>query len=231
MKFKNLVLLVFSVAYTQVNAQEEVHSFEFKKGEVLDVMLLKQSKADDAKELFETYKTSAFPVAFEYSYQPLSGFGISKLTLGTNNADAFLFGKWGSFQKREAFLKVIADRVPDFHQQRRVLFPDFRLTYYEVKSDLKFSIDKAKYTTVTALWAKPGSKEEASLKRWKAEVLESGGTFVITLKDGKSPLGYYYNPDILHIVQWENEAAFQRFAQEHPIDSYRDFRNVHQFVI
>ena len=102
---------------------EKTKSFEFKKGEVLDVILLTQ--VENSETLFERYKKTAFPVAFEYSYQPQPGFGISKLTLGTNKPVAFLFGKWASLEKREGFLDVIGQRVPDFHQQRRNLFPYF----------------------------------------------------------------------------------------------------------
>lgn len=231
MKLKSVVLLFFSFVLFQAMGQEKVYSFELKKGDVLDVMLLTQLKADNAGELFNTYKKTIFPVGVEYSYQPLSGFGISKLTLGTNNANAFLFSKWDSLEKREGFLDIIVDRVPNFHQQRRVLFPDFRLTYYEMNKDLKFSVNTSKYNVVTALWTHTSKKDSLFFKKWEDAVLKFDGKVIVTLQNGKSPLGYYYNADILCVVEWQNEDAFDKFDQKHPLSFYEELRNVHQFVI
>lgn len=229
MKFKNLILLFAVLVFSGITAQEKIKSFDFKKGEVLDIILLSQT--ENAGELFEWYKKTAFPVAFEYSYQPQLGFGISKLTLGTNKAQMFLFGKWENLEKRERFLANIAKRVPDFHQQRRDLFPYFGLTYYPMLADLKFSVNTSKYNVATALWSNPSKKDTSFFKKWKSEVLKSGGKVVVTLDNGKSPLGYYYNADVLCIVEWQNEAAFNTFAEKHPLAFYEALQNVHQFVI
>ncbi|MFS4491707.1 hypothetical protein [Maribacter sp. 2308TA10-17] len=229
MKFSNLIILLAVLTFSVSTAQEKIKSYDFKKGEVLDIILLNQ--AENPGELFERYKKTAFPVAFEYGYQPQPGFGISKLTLGTNKAQAFLIGKWENLEKREGFLANIAKRVPDFHQQRRDLFPYFGLTYYPMLADLKFSVDTSKYNVATALWNKPSKKDVSFFKKWKSEVEKSGGKVIITLKNGKSPLGYYYNADVLCIVEWQNENAFNTFTEKHPLAFYEALRNVHQFVI
>lgn len=229
MKFKNLIFLFAALTFFGMTAQEKIKSFDFKKGEVLDIILLSQT--ENGGELFERYKETAFPVAFEYSYQPQPGFGISKLTLGTNKAQAFLFGKWENLEKREGFLANIANRVPDFHQQRRDLFPYFGLTYYPMLADLKFSVDTSKYNVATALWNNPAEKDATFFKKWKSEVQKSGGKVIVTLENGKSPLGYYYNADVLCIVEWKNEATFNAFAEMHPLAFYEALHNVHQFVI
>ncbi len=229
MKFSILILLIAVLAVTASTAQEKTKSFEFKKGEVLDIILLNQ--VENASELFKRYKETAFPVAFEYTYEPQPGFGISKLTLGTNKAQAFLFGKWSSLEKREGFLENISKRVPDFHQQRRDLFPYFGLTYYEMTQDLKFSVNTSKYNVATALWNNPSKMDASFFKRWKSAVNEFGGKVVVILENGSSPLGYYYNADVLCIVEWQNENAFQAFTEKHPLSFYEPLRNVHQFVI
>lgn len=229
MKFKNLILLFAVLIFFGMSAQEKIKSFDFKKGEVLDIILLSQT--ENSNELFEQYKKTAFPVAFEYGYQPQLGFGISKLTLGTNKAQAFLFGKWENLEKREGFLTNIAKRMPDFHQQRRDLFPYFGLTYYSMLADLKFSVDTSKYNVATALWSKPSKKDASFFNKWKAAITKSGGKVIVTLENGKSPLGYYYNADVLCIVEWKNEAAFKAFAEKHPLAYYEALHNVHQFVI
>lgn len=229
MKFPNLILLFVVMTFAMTTAQEKIKSFDFKKGEVLDIILLSQTENPD--ELFERYKKTAFPVAFEYTYQPQQGFNIAKLTLGTNETQAFLFGKWESLEKREGFLNIIAERVPDFHQQRRDLFPYFGLTYYEMKQDLKFSVDTLKFNVATALWNNPSKKDVSFFKKWQEAVKKFGGEVILSLENGTSPIGYYYNADVLCIVEWQNENAFQAFAKKHPLSFYEPLHNVHQFVI
>lgn len=229
MKFSNLILLFAIMTFCMTTAQEKVKSFDFKKGEVLDIILLSQT--ENPNELFERYKKTAFPVAFEYTYQPQPGFNIAELTLGTNIAKAFLFGKWSSLEKREGFLDVIAERVPDFHQQRRDLFPYFGLTYYEMNKDLKFSVDTSKFNVATALWNNPLKKDTSFFKKWKEAVKKFGGEVILSLENGSSPIGYYYNADVLCIVEWQDENAFQIFAKKHPLSFYGSLHNVHQFVI
>lgn len=229
MKYTRLFFLLTVLVTTKTVAQEKTKTFHFKKGEVLDIILLSQT--ENATALFDRYKKTAFPVAFEYSYKPQPGFGVARVTMGTNKVGAFLFGKWASIEKREGFLKSIAKRVPDFHQQRRDLFPYFGLTYYEMNEDLKFSVDTSKYNIATALWKKPTEQSASFFKKWKNAIIKSGGKIVLTLQNGKSPLGYYYNADILCIVEWQNENAFETFAAKHPLSFYEPLRNVHQFVI
>lgn len=229
MKFSTSVVLVFILAFSRTKAQDNLKSFDFKKGEVLDIILLSQT--ENPTELFDRYKQTAFPVAFEYTYRPQPTFGISKLTLGTNTPQLFLFGKWESIEKREGFLANISKRVPDFHQQRRDLFPYFGLTYYEMTKDLSFSVDSTKYNVVTSLWHKPTKRDASFVAKWKADVIQSGGKVIVELTDGRSPIGYDYNPDALLLVAWENEAAFASFAKQHPLATYGGLKNIHQFVI
>lgn len=226
----NLISILAVLTFSASTAQEkEIKSFDFKKGEVLDIFLLSQT--ENSEELIERYKNTAFPVAFEYGYRPQPGFGISKLTLGTNMVQAFLVGKWVSVEKRQGFLKNIANRVPDFHQQRRDLFPYFGLTYYEMTQDLQFSVNTTKYNVVTALWNSPSKKNTSFFKKWADAVQKSGGKVILTLENGTSPIGYYYNADILCIVEWQDETAFKSFSKQHPLAFYEELQNVHQFVI
>ncbi|MFC4635538.1 hypothetical protein ACFO3O_16630 [Dokdonia ponticola] len=229
MKISFVLFLFFGFTLFQVQGQENVKTYTFKEGEVLDIVLI--HKSENADTLFNRYKKTVFPVGFEYSYQPQSGFTVSKLTLGTNKPDGVLFGKWESKKKREGFLTTITKRVPDFHQQRRALFPYFGLTYYEIKKDVAFSVDASKYNVMTALWQKSQQSEPNFFEQWKAEVLALGGEVIITLENGTSPTGYYYNPDILCMVAWKDEKAFNTFAQKHPLSTYNTLKNVHQFAI
>lgn len=209
-------------------AQENLKSMTFKKGEILDILLL--STVPDYEPLFDRYKKTAFPVAFDYSYQLQPGFDITDYTLGNHLPQSIVFGKWSSLENRVGFLENIVKRVPDFHDQRRGLFEYFGLTYFVMSEDLSFSINKEKHNVTTCFWPNENEQFERFYVQWKKEVVEFGGKFVLELQDGSSPIGYYYNPDLLCIVQWENPADFETFAKEHPLSYYRGLKNVHQFV-
>ena len=219
--------LFFMLANLQ--AQDKTKTFDFKKGEVLDIFLL--STVEDSKELFDRYKKTSFPVAFEYTYQPQQGFSIKKLTLGTNTPSSFIFGKWASKEKKEGFIAKIVDRVPDFHQQRRALFPYFGLAYYEMQKDLKFSVNTEKFNVVTSFWKRDTKSLSVFFKEWSTSVVASGGKFILQLEDGKSPLGYTYDPDMVCIVEWKTEANFKQFEKQYPLSSYTSLKDIHQFVI
>ena len=230
MKFTTLVLAFFSFAIFSCQAQsKQLISYSFKKGAIMDIMLL--TTTPNSAEKYEKYKTTAFPIAFKYSYQPQTGFKISKLTLGTHLPANLIFDKWESKEKREDFLDIIATKVPDFHEQRRALFPYFDLTYYEMPRDINFTINREKHNVVTSFWKQDSKTFVKFSKQWVKQIKKAGGKIILQLKDGISPLGYYYNPDVLYIIEWNNEAAFNAFAKQHPLKSYEALKNVHQFII
>lgn len=230
MKFTTLVVAFFSFAIFNCQAQsKQLISYSFKKGEVMDIMLL--TTAPNSEEKYEKYKRTAFPVAFKYSYQPQIGFNISKLTLGTHLPANLIFGKWENKEKREDFLAIITTKVSDFHEQRRALFPYFDLTYYEMPRDINFTINREKHNVVTSFWKQDLKTFAQFSKQWEKQIKKAGGIIIIQLKEGISPLGYHYNPDVLYIIEWNNEAAFNAFAKQHPLASYEALKNVHQFII
>ena len=230
MKLKTIVFVFFSLIIFNSNAQKQkTFSYSFKKGEVMDVMLL--TTAPDSKEKYERYRKSIFPIASEYSYQPQTGFKISKLTLGTHRPSSIIFAKWKNKQKRERFLVDIDKRVPDFHEQRRVLFPYFDLTYYKMQKDVSFSINRGKYNVVTSFWKSDQKKFNKFVSKWEKDIKNAGGKIVLQLNKGNSPIGYLYNPDQFYIIEWNNKSAFDAFAKTHKMSSYNDLKNVHQFKI
>ncbi|WP_108868074.1 hypothetical protein [Aquimarina aquimarini] len=230
MTLRTFALVFFSLTFFNSNAQsKEVTSYSYKKGEILDVMLL--TMVSDSKEKFDTYKKTIYPVGYEYSYRPQNGFRISKLTLGTHLPSNLIFGKWENKQKREAFLANISKRVPDFHKQRRELFPYFDLTYYEMQKDVSFSINKKKYNVVTSFWKDNSNEFNKFVSNWEEKIKKAGGKIVLQLNKGNSPTGYVYNPDKFYIIEWKNQSVFEAFAVAHSMTSYDDLKNVHQFKI
>lgn len=230
MKLKAIAFVLFSLIILNSNAQsKKTISYSFKKGEVMDIMLLTTSP--DSKTEYERYKKTIFPVGFEYSYQPQKGFRISELTLGTHRPSSLIFGKWENKQKREGFLANISKRVPDFHEQRKTLFPHFDLTYYEIEKDLNFSINKDKYNVVTSFWKNDSKKFDKFIPKWEEEIKKARGKIILQLNRGISPTGYVYNPDQFYIIEWNNESDFDAFAKTHKMANYDDLKNVHQFKI
>ncbi|MEM6801048.1 MAG: hypothetical protein AAF696_06560 [Bacteroidota bacterium] len=229
MKQKSLLILFFTFFFLSAFSQEKEKKFSFKKGEVMDLIYL--SSHPDTEQLFEQYKKTAFPVAFEYGYQPQRGFAVKELTLGMNQSNSLIVGKWSSREKREGFLANIVQRVPDFHQQRRQIFEEFALTYYIMPRDLEFSTASGKFYTATSFWQKDANSLERFSQKWKRAIEKAGGKIILELEEGYSPTGYYFNPELFFIVEWEERDPFEIFAEANPLSSYEALKHVHQVVI
>ena len=154
-----------------------------------------------------------------------------ELTLGMNVSSSLIVGKWGSKEKREGFLENIVKRVPDFHQQRRKLFEEFALTWYVMPKDLEFSVEASKFHVATSFWQKNPSTLKPFVRKWKKEIEKAGGKILLELTEGYSPTGYYFNPDVFLIIEWQDRTAFDAFAKAHPLSTYEDLKHVHQVVI
>lgn len=223
-----LFLIVYWAGIVTLLAQDDIKKYEFKKGEVLDILLL--TNGPEAKTLFPNYRRTAFPVATKFSYTPIPGFPIAETVQGGVHPRSFIFGKWDSKEKREDFLEAIITEVPDFHEQRNAIWTYFAVTYYEITEDAQFIIDRSKYNVVTAYWGQGNSFKEFT-DSFKEVQESSGGKEVLTLSNGTSPPGYYYNPEFLMITEWENKAAFESFNKEHQAFNEKRILNVHQFVL
>ena len=225
--FMKSVLLSF--LGISVIGQSKTKSFNFKKGEVFDLLLV--ATFHDAGTLFEKYKKTAFPVASAYTYQPQPGFATKKLILGNHLPASLVIGKWKNKKNREGFLDNIVSKVPDFHEQRKALFSYFKLTYYEIPKDISFSVNADNYNVATALWGKDEKSLTKFYSQWVNKIKKHGGKLMIKLTDGKSPTGYYHNADVFCIIEWSSKEAFDTFTKKHPLSSYEVLKDVHQFVI
>lgn len=231
MKFlkSTIYVLALILSGSTLTAQSNIKSYDFKKGEILDILLL--TTKPEGNDLFGRYRETAFPVAIKRSYKPLPGFKITETTQGNQQPTSFLFGKWNDLKNREEFIAEIENFVPDFHKQRRDIWSIFNLTYYEMKSDISFSINKDKYIVATAYWQKNTTDFNTFKADWLQKAKQNGGVKVLELANGKSPVGYYYNPDYLVITQWESKASFEKFYQENLKMNHKGIEHVNQFVI
>lgn len=221
-----LLVLMF---HFSLLAQSNVKEYQFSKGEVLDILLLTSKPDTDA--LLKDYFKTVFPVAEKLSYQSLPGFRINSHTQGGLQPTSFILGKWDKLEKKEKFLAEVEDFVPDFHKRRRDIWSIFYLTYYEMKSDINFSIDKDKYNVVTAYWNNNDASFGKFKKNWVKKASAKNGEIILELTDAKSPMGYYNKPDYVVITEWENEQAFQKFHSENVKMNHDGIYQVNQFVI
>ena len=58
-----------------------------------------------------------------------------------------------------------------------------------------------------------------------------GGKTVVELMDGKSPFGYYYQPDYLVITEWKDKATFDAFYQANIKMKQEGVKHVNQFLL
>lgn len=227
--FRRLILIsLFIATLGHLNAQSTV-SFDLKKGEILDILLI--TNKPDIEALFDNYKKTAFPVAMGLSYQPLPGFGIAEYTQGNQQPSSLVFGKWSNLEKREQFLTDITESVPDFHEQRRNMFEFFALTYYEMQEDISIEIDREKLLVVTAYWQQEASALQTFTQKWRKIAKKSGGEVILELTEGKSPFAYYYQPDYLVITQWSDRETFNKFHDENIKMNHEGLKHVNQFIL
>ena len=228
---KNLIaglFLLLSIAGS-LPAQSNVKSYSFKQGEVLDILLLSTKPNSDS--LVAIYRKTAFPVAIGMSYTFLPGFSIKDYTQGNFQPESFILGKWASRAKREQFLAEIETHVPDFHQQRRNIFKNFHLTYYEMPADISFEVNKDKLIVATAYWQSDDQSFQRFQKQWLKAAKRAKGKTILSLKDGKSPFGYFYQPDWMTITEWESPAAFEAFQTKMNTLGAEGLEHVNQFIL
>ena len=139
-------------------------------------------------------------------------------------------GKWKSLQQRRDFIEDIPKLVPEFHHMRRGLWSSSDLTYYEMEEDLSFTIDKARYTVVTAYWMK-GKRGDKFIRQWKKHCDEQEGEVIVELKNGEAPSGYYYNPDYFFITEWTSKVKYERFIKQLEKLDASSITNINEFRI
>ncbi len=224
-----VVLAILFFGGLIVNAQEETKRLEFKKGEVLDILLF--TGKPDFSKLFPRYKETAFTFALKTGYQPQPILSIVETTQGGIQPGSFVFGKWTDLASRKKFLNEITTVVPDFHEQRRAMWSSFYLAFYEMKEDTFFDINPEKVLVATAYWKEDASTFMNFKKEWLKKAKSKGGKVLLELNDTMSSVGYMYKPDYLVLTEWNDRAAFDAFAKESMKMGYEGIQNVNQFII
>ncbi|MFK7934912.1 MAG: hypothetical protein AB8G22_15490 [Saprospiraceae bacterium] len=227
---KYAFIFLFITNITQLFAQEQVMNYSLTKGQVFDIILL--SHQPDNKEKMKQYFATVFPIANARSYESLKGFSIKNPhTQGNYQPEVIAFGYWKDLASRHAGVKALETELTDFHEQRRTIWSSFNLTYYELKNDLSFSINREKYNVVTLYWQSDKGDFKKFKQQWTKAAQRAGGKTVVSLTDGESPFGYHFNPDWFSITEWESEASFNEFYKKNLTMNHAGVLHVNQFVL
>ena len=226
---KTLIISALLVANNGLAQDQNLKRYEFKKGEVMDLLLI--SFNPDITELYNEYRQKALPIAAEMSFSIQGINGIAETVQGNIQPQSMLIGKWDNLKLRERFLDEIEERLPDFHQRRRAIWSYFGLTYFEMPDEVSFVIDKSKYTVVTAYWQKEAGRFNEFVKDIRTAVKKHKGSTIMSASNGKSPYGYFYQPDYIEITQWDSKAQFEGFYNENRKMDVQGLSQVHQFVL
>lgn len=211
-------------------AQDNIRAYDFKAGEVLDILLLNQNSGIDS--LLKVYFETAIPIAIKNGYAPNKGFSIREASLqGNYQPGAMVVASWPSTEIREKCLTELETKVAGFHQMRRAIWSHFNVTYYPLTEDLSFSVDMDRYVVATAYWKQEGQKINRFVNKWEALAKNHKGEIAVQLTNGETTFGYKYQPDYLIISTWPSAEAFEQFKAAQVKMSHKRVAQVHQFHI
>lgn len=223
------VCLALILSASNLNAQSKTKAFNYKKGEVLDILLF--TGTEDFAKFFPKYRETAFTFALKNGYQPQPLLAVSETTQGGLQPQSFVFGKWKDLASRTTFLKEITNEVPDFHDQRRAIWSNFYLSYYELDKDVTFEITEDKIFVATALWKDDNSDYETYTSNWQKLIKKHGGKILLELTEPKSTVGYMYKPDEVILTEWQDKASFEAFHKENLDMGEEGIININEFLI
>ncbi len=228
MKIHFYLLITLLISCVHEN-QAQTRTYHLKEGQSFDIILFNTNP--NAKELLNEYLSSVVVVGQEYGYLPQKGFRINEQPLAGNYwPRTMVVGLWDDYDKREAFISEITDRIPDFHAMRREIWSSFFLTYWKVTANQTITISDEKFNVFTAYWGAGATFEESS-RDWRQAVEQAGGEVVLWLEEGTSPLGYHYDPEIATITSWESREAFMQFQRKNSPTGLTGLKHINQFVI
>lgn len=228
---RSLFPLLFLLMLSNLSrAQDNIRNYQFKAGEVLDILLLNQNTGIDS--LLKVYFETAIPIAIKNGYAPNKGFSIKDASLqGNYQPGAMVVASWPSTEIRKKCLTELETKVAGFHQMRRAIWSHFNVTYYPLSEDLSFSVDMDRYVVATAYWQEEGQKINRFVKQWGALAQTHKGEIVVQLTNGETTFGYKYQPDYLIISTWPSAEAFEQFKAVQVKMSHKKVAQVHQFHI
>lgn len=227
---KVIFLVIFTSLSLSSIGQGKAKTIEFKKGEVFDLIFLRQKEGSE--KAFKTYFDKAIPIVKKHGYNSGLGFSIKENPMqGNYHPQTMVVAKWNSLEDREKAMESLEKEKVDFHKLRREIWANFDMTYYELKNDLHFQVDPEMYNVVTAYWFRPNESGAEFVKDLYKTISARKGKLLVNLANGESPYGYHYDPDLLIISSWKNKKAFEMFKSDEDALSHYTISHINQFQI
>lgn len=225
------ILLLFAVfIFYGASGQDDIRTYSFKSGEVLDILLLNLNAESDS--LKKVYFNEAIPIAIQSGYKPSKSFAIKDSPLQGNYHPQFMIvASWPSEAVRQKCYGELIEKVDGFHQMRRDIWTNFNVAYYPLREDLSFNVDMSRYNVATAYWQKKDESMSDFISNWKQLMHDFNGQMIVDLTDVKSTFGYIYTPEHYMITSWESKEQFERFKKENLKMNHDNVEQVHQFRI
>lgn len=225
-----IIVITFILSALTVNGQAKAKIISLKKGEVLDVIFINNKPGNE--EARKQYFTDVYPPANAGGYTGLPGFGIPAVpTEGNYWPDVMALGRWKSLSARHHTMKALIEQFPDFHERRRLIWPTFNMTYYEMTSDISFTTDPDKFYVIDLYWREDVEAFGEYLRKRNKASEKAGGQRVLELINGQSPYGYYFNPDYFSLTEWSSRSAFEAFKATYENVEPKGVRHLNQFGV
>lgn len=225
----------FNIAWASKSPTKKPSKFQvtLKKGQVLDVLPLKQNPDANPDNIKKYLADTILPRFVELGYVPLINIRVAKngALQGNYTPDVIVFGAWKNTEKLDAIMKQGMKEFPDMHDLRRNIWTVFYNTHYKLKEDVSFDLNPSRFYVATSYWKKSPDAWNTMVADVIKNVGKHDGKVLLTLTEGESPYGYYYNPDGFFITEWENKTAFLTFMDAFQSTEREQLKHINQFEL
>jgi len=232
-----LLVSIVGLGYANGNTQNnggddkktdpKTKTIKISKGQVLDFLnAIRKPGTDDA---MNEYFGKVFPPAQNYGFKlDVSFVTIAPPTQGNYHAQFFGVSSWVNEDGRKKFDNHKMDF--DYKQARREIWSVFNLAFYkDLKEDIEFTVSDDKLYVITSYWVDNMKAFKKAKNNTTHNLVAAGGKQILSIGKGESPLGYYYEPDVVTITEWDTHEAFDAYLANNNISSKENgIKNVQQ---
>ncbi len=188
-------------------AIEKSQTFMLHPGEIFVTFITDRKPNTD--ELFQSYLTTVFPIAFKHGAVPLGNLLYNKVAAGGFNPTDFIgISKWTTQEGTMAF----AEEMPHekLEELRKPIWNDLKAFGVPIKEKISFTLQEGKTYEYKLIYG-----EVNEIKKSVAEVNEAGGKIVLDFsvsiyEDMKGNAA----PKRIVLVEWENIQIAKKYRKK-----------------
>ncbi len=207
------VSLLFSQGPSEM-VDVKSRTIKIEAGQKLDMLtaILKPGAAEKRN----VYFSKVFPLANQHGFKlDISFIPIGVPVRGNYQPDFISFMSWPSHENHKAFKKEVK-QMKDYSmtEARRDIWSVFNLTHYNnLEENLEFTVYEDKIYVFTAYWIEDMDQFIKAKQRGKKVMERFKGKLVSLLGQSTSPDGYFYQPDMVSVTEWDSVEVFQEFLK------------------